>query len=45
MIDLISLQDATENCHFPKPVGEPLRSELSFTFPLEKVIEVIVLGK
>ena len=34
---LTSIQDATENCHYPKLVGEPLRLELSFTFPLEHV--------
>ena len=38
-----SMQDATENCHYPELVGEPLRLELNFTFPLELVTELIVL--
>ena len=43
--DLTSMEDATENCHYPELVGEPLRLELYFTFPLEHVTEVIVLGE
>ena len=43
VFDLTSLQDATENCHYPELVGEPLRLELNFTFPLEHVTELIVL--
>ena len=43
--DLTSMQDATENCHYPELVGEPLRLELNFTFPLEHVTELIVLGE
>ena len=43
--DLISMQDATEKCHYPDLVGEPLRLELIFTFPLEHVTELIVLGE
>ena len=39
------MQDATENCHYPKLVGEPLSLELNFTFPLEYVTELIVLGE
>ena len=39
------MQDATENCHYPELVGEPLRLELNFTFPLEHVTELIVLGE
>ena len=42
---LTSMQDATEHCHYPELVGEPLRLELNFTFALEHVTEVIVLGK
>ena len=34
VFDLNSRQDATENCHYPKLVGEPLRLELNFTNPL-----------
>ena len=41
--DLTSMQDATENCPYPKPVGEPLWLELNFTFHLEHVTELIVL--
>ena len=41
--DLTSMQDPTENCHYPKPVGEPMRVELIFTFPLEHVTELNVL--
>ena len=44
VFDLILMQDATENCHYPDLVGEPLRLELNFTFPLEHVTELIVLG-
>ena len=42
---LTSMQDATENCHYPGSVGEPLRLELNFIFPLEHVTELIVLGE
>ena len=45
VFDLTSMQDATENCHYPELVGEPLRLELNFTFPLEVVTELIILGK
>ena len=45
VLDLTSMQDATENCHYPELVGEPLRLELSFTNPLENVTELIVLGE
>ena len=45
VFDLISMQDATESCHYPELVGETLRLELNFTFPLEHVIELIVLGE
>ena len=43
VFDLTSMQDATENCHYPELVGEPLRLEISFTNPLENVTEFIVL--
>ena len=42
---LTSMQDATENCHHTELVGEPMRLELNFTFPLEHVTEIIVLGE
>ena len=45
VLDLSSMQDATENCHYPELVGEPLRLELNFTFPLEHVTELILLGE
>ena len=45
VFDLTSMQDATENCQYPELVGEPLRLELNFTFPLEHVTELIVLGE
>ena len=45
VFDLISMQDATEKCHYPELVGEPLRLELNFTQPLENVTEVIVLAE
>ena len=37
------MHDATEICHYLELVGEPLRLELNFTFPLEHVTELIVL--
>ena len=45
MFDLTSMRDATENCHYPELVGEPLKLLLNFTFPLENVTELIVLGE
>ena len=45
VFDLTSMEDATENCHYPELVGEPLRLELYFTFPLEHVTELILLGR
>ena len=45
LFDLTPMQDANENCHYRELVGEPLRLELSFNFPLEHVIELIVLGE
>ena len=41
---LTSMQDATENCQYPEFVGEPLRLELNFTYPLEHDPEFIELG-
>ena len=43
VFDMISLQDATENCQYPELVGESLRLELNFTNPLENVTELIVM--
>ena len=45
VFDLTSMQVATEKCHYPELAGEPLRLELNFTFPLEHVTELIVLGE
>ena len=45
VFDLISMQDATENCHYPELLAEPLRLELNFTFSLQNVTEFIVLGE
>ena len=45
VFDLTSMQDATENCHYPELVGERLRLELSFIFPQEHVTEVIERGE
>ena len=45
VFDLTSMQDATEKCHHPEFVGEPLRLELNFTNLLENVTELIVLGE
>ena len=45
VFDLILLKDATEYCHYPELVGEPLRLELNFTFPVKHVTELNVLGK
>ena len=45
VFDLTSMQEATENCHYPELVGEPMRLELNFTNPLENVTELIVLGE
>ena len=45
VLDLTSMQDATENCHYPELVGELLRLELNFKFPLEHVTELTVLGE
>ena len=45
VFDLTSMQDATEHCHYPELIGEPLRLELYFRSLLENVTEVIVLGE
>ena len=44
VFDLISMEDATENYHYPELVGEPLWLELNYTCPLEHVTELFVLG-
>ena len=45
VFDLTSMQDATENCHYPELVAEPLRLELFFTNPLENITELVVMGE
>ena len=45
VFDLTSMQDATENCHYPELIVESLRLELNFSFPLEHVTELIVMGE
>ena len=45
VFDLTSMQDATENYQYPVLVGEPLRLELNFTFLLQHITELIVLGE
>ena len=45
VFDLTSMKDATENCRYPELVGEPLRLELNFTFTLEHLTELFVLGE
>ena len=45
VFDLTSMEDATDNCHYPELVAEPLRRELKFTNPLENVTELIVLAE
>ena len=45
VFDLTSMQGATEHCHYPEIIGEPLRLELYFSSPVENVTEVIVLGE
>ena len=45
VFDLTSMQDATESCHYPELVGEPLRLELNFTKLPENANELIVLGE
>ena len=45
VFDFTSMQGATENYHYPELSGEPVRLELIFTFPLEHVTELNVLGE
>ena len=45
VFDLTSMQDATENCHYPEVVGEPLRLEVNFTHPLDHVPEPHCIGR
>ena len=45
VFDLTSMQYATEIFHHPELVGEPLKYELKFTYPLEHDTGLIVLGE
>ena len=45
VFDLISMQNATEKFHYPESVGEIRSLELNFTYLLEYVSELIVLGE
>ena len=45
MFDLTSMKNATENFAQPKLFGELLRLELNFTFLLEHVTELVILGE
>ena len=45
VFDLTSKQDATEHCHYPELIGEPLRLELYFISHLENVTKFIVLDE
>ena len=45
LFDLTSIHDATEKFHYPELVGDPLRLDIKFTFPLEHVTELIVMEK
>ena len=45
VFDLTSRQDATEHCHHPEIIGEPLRMELYFSLSLENVTEVFAFGE
>ena len=45
VFDLTSMQDATENCQYPKLVGEPLRLEVNFTILLEHITDLNELGE
>ena len=45
MTDLTSMQLATKLCKIPELIGEPLKLQLNFTFPLEHVTELIALGE
>ena len=45
VFDLTSMQDASEHCHYPELIGEPLRLELNFNKALKNVTEVFISGK
>ena len=45
VFELTSVQHATEKCHYPKLFGQPPGQKLKFTFPLEHVTELNILGE
>ena len=45
VLNLTSMQNATEKCHYSELVGEPLKLELNFIFPLECNTKVVLLGE
>ena len=42
VFSLTSMQDATENWHYPELVREPMRQDIIFNFPLQHVTQLIV---
>ena len=45
MFGLISIQWATENCHYQELVGEPMALKLNFVFPQKHGTALSVLGE
>ena len=45
VLDLTSMKDATEHCHYPELIDEPLQLELNFNEAFESVTEVFILGE
>ena len=45
MFDLTCFQGAAESFHYQELAGDPLKMELSFTFPLAHVTKLLVLGE
>ena len=39
------MKDASEICHYPELVKEPLRLDLYFSFPVRELTKRIVLGE
>ena len=45
LFDLTSMKNGTGICHYPELVGELLRLELNFIYPLKHVTKLFVLGE
>ena len=45
VFNFTSMQDFTESFHYSELVGEPLRPELNFNFPLEYASELSLVGE